>query len=287
MVSWHELHIQSNLPIVVLFILLISFVIIGFLEYRKLSHRIDELTNQLNTIKTNNSSEYLNKKKELNNKETVHNEIDKDTPSHIDNEIENEENNLINQDLNSQDPIVRMDVENLMKNAPSITGMVLGGGPIMSMAMPMQMPDIVQEEMVYEEDIKNNSINNDDVQNDIYSEIDEEEKKELDIEDITDIKNKLELKDDIQKEETNSDSDSATIVDSDSDSYSDTCSEVTNSSNSSNREITQPVKDKKGDIEINRSLSIKELKVICQELNISTSGNKQQLIKRINNKKNN
>ena len=284
MVSWHELHIQSNLPIVILFILLISFAIIGFLEYRKLSHRIDELTNRINK-----KPEILNQKKEvLNKKETVHNE---DIPLHVDKKDYNNEDSLINHDLKGQESIVGMDVEGLMRNAPNITGMVLGGGPIMSMNIPMQMPDIIQEGMLYEEDIKNNNINNDDVQNDIYSDVDEEEKekKELDIEDITDLKNKLELTDDNQKEETNSDSDSVSNVDSESDSYSDTCSEITNSSNSSNREITQPVKekDKKGEIEINRSLSIKELKVICQELNISTSGNKEQLIKRINNKKNN
>ena len=38
-------------------------------------------------------------------------------------------------------------------------------------------------------------------------------------------------------------------------------------------------------IEVDRSLSIKELRKICQEIGVTSSGNKEQLIQRINSKK--
>ena len=40
--TWQELHIQSNLPLIVLTISLICIVIIGFLEFKKVSLRLDE-----------------------------------------------------------------------------------------------------------------------------------------------------------------------------------------------------------------------------------------------------
>ena len=50
MVAWQELHIQSNLPLIVLAISFICVVIIGFLEFKKISIKIEELSEQIKLI---------------------------------------------------------------------------------------------------------------------------------------------------------------------------------------------------------------------------------------------
>ena len=57
MVAWQELHIQSNLPLIVLAISFICAVIIGFLEFKKLTIKIEELSEQMKLIKNTNRGE--------------------------------------------------------------------------------------------------------------------------------------------------------------------------------------------------------------------------------------
>lgn len=52
MVAWQELHIQSNLPLIVLAVSFICIVIIGFLEFKKVSIRMDELSEQIKLLRT-------------------------------------------------------------------------------------------------------------------------------------------------------------------------------------------------------------------------------------------
>ena len=47
---WKELHIQSNLPLIIMSVSFICIVIIGFLEYRKISIRIDKLVEKVNQL---------------------------------------------------------------------------------------------------------------------------------------------------------------------------------------------------------------------------------------------
>ena len=54
MVAWQELHIQSNLPLIVLAISFICVVIIGFLEFKKITIKIEELSEQIKLIKNTN-----------------------------------------------------------------------------------------------------------------------------------------------------------------------------------------------------------------------------------------
>ena len=63
MVAWQELHIQSNLPLIVLAISFICTVIIGFLEFKKLTIKIEELSEQMKLIK--NMLMLTNQAKEL------------------------------------------------------------------------------------------------------------------------------------------------------------------------------------------------------------------------------
>ena len=68
--TWQELHIQSNLPLIVLTISLICIVIIGFLEFKKVSLRLDELTHELNSLKSDKSKGSI-KNKNKNTKDNV------------------------------------------------------------------------------------------------------------------------------------------------------------------------------------------------------------------------
>ena len=52
MVAWQELHIQSNIPLIVLAISLLCLAIIGFLEFKKISNRINEITIEMNQLKS-------------------------------------------------------------------------------------------------------------------------------------------------------------------------------------------------------------------------------------------
>ena len=64
MVSWNELYIQSNLPIIIIFILVICIAIIGYLEYRKVSLQIDELTKKIEKLSNSDNIKNSNSRDE-------------------------------------------------------------------------------------------------------------------------------------------------------------------------------------------------------------------------------
>ena len=49
--GWQELHIQSNIPLIVLALSVICVVVIGFLELKKMTHKINELTIEVQNMK--------------------------------------------------------------------------------------------------------------------------------------------------------------------------------------------------------------------------------------------
>ena len=51
MVDWKELHIQSNLPIIILTILVICAIVLGYLEFKKVHNMIDTIHNRLDSLK--------------------------------------------------------------------------------------------------------------------------------------------------------------------------------------------------------------------------------------------
>ena len=65
MVEWQELHIQSNLPLIVLAISFICVVIIGFLEFKKVSLRLDELSSQILNIQGDTTKKVKGNKEQL------------------------------------------------------------------------------------------------------------------------------------------------------------------------------------------------------------------------------
>ena len=51
MVKLGELRIESNIPLIVLTLSVICIVVIGFLEVKKITHRINELTTEVQNVK--------------------------------------------------------------------------------------------------------------------------------------------------------------------------------------------------------------------------------------------
>ena len=60
-----ELHIQSNLPIIILTILVICAIVLGYLEFKKVHNMIDTINNRLDSLK-NIKYESPKKEKEKN-----------------------------------------------------------------------------------------------------------------------------------------------------------------------------------------------------------------------------
>jgi len=157
---------------------------------------------------------------------------------------------------------------------PGITSMIIQGGPSM-----MQMgnnDDISEGARIYDEEV-------------------EENKLDITEDDVDKYSDHSSNKSDNQE----SMSDSASDIGSDSDSFTDeeksSCSEEEGEEGKTEvKEIKiegiqgkgNVVEIEENDDKIDRSLSIKELKNICQKMKLSTSGNKEQLINRIKNKKN-
>ena len=74
-----ELHIQSNLPLIILSVSFICIVIIGFLEFKKVSVRLNNLTEKIKTLENpNNEKDEKNRTDEKENTIEEFNEHTKD-----------------------------------------------------------------------------------------------------------------------------------------------------------------------------------------------------------------
>ena len=271
MVDWKELHIQSNLPLIVLAVSFICVVIIGFLEFKKLSIKIEDLSGQINSLKvkgTNVIEEEKGKveKKEKKIEEKVEKKEEKveenNTKKEENNEMINEMNHEMNNEMNNEmippshpmDGAIIMEggipMEGMMMGMPNIASMIIQGGPPM---MPMGGPPM------YEEDIDGGKLDIQEEKEDNLSEVDEDE-----------VDNLSDSECSISGSESDIGSESELETDDESDVEVGKIELIKGSGK---------VEDIK---EVDKTSSIKELKDICQKLGISSSGNKESLIKRIN-----
>ena len=269
-----ELHIQSNLPLIVLVISFICVVVIGFLEFKKVSLRLDELTTKLNSLSLQPP---VNTIQEKDLTEPIKNDDKKKGDKKKDEESPSP----------SKKPKMSLDgdsimMENIMPgDAEILIGMPQPGMPppgmppgLASMIIggPMMPMGEIHVQNIYEEDIVGGGV---DIQEEKISEIDEDNLSEVG----------GELEEDIEKEDIeDKKSEYEDSSEEESDEGSDEESEEESDEESSDEEVigkgkVEEIKD------VDRSSSIRELKEICQKLGLSTSGNKETLIKRINSKK--
>ena len=157
MVAWQELHIQSNLPLIVLAISFICVVIIGFLEFKKISIKIEELSEQIKLIQNVKEAQKKFTKEDttINKDEKKEVQKKKVEPRDVQREVQQREV----QQREVQHPMegaILMEggvppVETMMMGMgmPNIASMILQGGPHMMPREEMPGPSI------YEEDIEN------------------------------------------------------------------------------------------------------------------------------------
>jgi hypothetical protein len=283
MASFQELYIQSNIPLIIITISLICISIIGFLEFKKQSNKMNQLSNEIDQLKISrvvperkiDNSKQVKKSEKPKEKNKVNMEKDilpeKDI---LETDILPEElSQMMGIQMGGMGGMVPPSGDMIFEMPPvmgsgGIANMIIGG-PIMSMGG-------ANVEHMFE--TQNNDLEN---END-FEEIDNEDNEgiediiEEDIE--NDISNKLENEDNEFSESEN---------ESDFSESSEECSSDDSviSEEDTNIELVQGAGKVEEIKEIDRSLSIKELKEICQKLGLSSSGNKETLIKRINNKK--
>lgn len=281
-----ELQIQSNLPLIILTILVICIVVIGYLELKKVHNSIDTLNNRIDSLKKNETKinikdnslkQPIQSNMNLNDKEiNIYSDIPSEqfdsnsdklnTPEELNTQEElntsSGELDNMSSEMNGVPP--GFPIETMMASMP-FGNIVLQGGPILPMGFEAKNMD--DTDMTFEEeDIDNNQ------------EINEQQLTEENIQEINEINNLVEEINQNDKESniselSNSDEEDSSEEDSsdeeDSDKDSDKESEV-------NKNINfNPV------IQIDESLSVKQLKIICEDMNIPQSGNKSQLIQRI------
>jgi hypothetical protein len=324
MVKLGELRIESNIPLIVLALSVICVVVIGFLELKKITNRINELTIEVQNVKKNKiinekNDEDLKEKQVL--KENTENLPPKSLLTEENLKLQNiHENNIQGQKIKEQmkEKVKRQQVEEelianeQMMAVPSPEEMIIGGlgfphmmgqGGIASVILgggPMMQMGEFQVQNMYEEDINPQEESNENQFEEINDDkSDEEDDLEEAFTDKEDDKSEMDekvVKNDniiintpiIKKEESinegnESDDDGSSIECSESDDYSDT--ETGSETDEETIELVQG-KGKVEEIkEVDNSLSIKELKEICQKMGLSSSGNKETLIKRINSKK--
>lgn len=264
-----ELYIQSNIPIIVLAISIICILVIGFLEVKKLNTRIDHLNTEVENLRSTKSGSTTvlsveeEKEKEIMDDETDSVEED-DSIVEDDSVVEEKKESFKNKKEDERE----VSLEEAIMGHPMMGGeeviIGIGGPPGMPGGMPPGMfpfPGMggILGGMVFEESIP-------------QQEMEQERKNEIvELEEDDDSDNESEKKETIVEID-----DGESSVD---DGSSDESSEESESG-SDNEDIEEVISNKEK-IATNE-MSIKQLKEMCISLDLSMSGNKSQLVKRIN-----
>ena len=267
-----ELQIQSNLPLIILTILVICIVVIGYLELKKVHNSIDTLNNRFDTLKKNETPKIDMKNIPLKGNTLPSKNIQPQEGNNLNQGIEtispNIDNHLPEIDPSSQEndiepgmdgipPGIRMNpIESMMAGMP-FGNIVLQGGPILPMGFEAKNMD--DSGMTFEEeDIDDNQ------------EINEQELTEENIQEIQEMNNLIEENNTLESDSNISELSNSDQEDSDQEDNESHENEPVNKNINFN-----PV------IQINESLSVRQLKNICEDMNLPQSGNKSQLIQRI------
>jgi len=271
-----ELHIQSNLPIIILTVLVICAIVLGYLEFKKVNNMIDLINNRLDGLKNI-------KPEAKQGKPQVSDDLSK-IP------LESPQESTKNNDMKNtnEKQIEKMPPKNFDPLSAVMGGLPFGGfmlqtgGPMMPMGFEAKdMKDIT--EIGLDEDMN------------------DEEKDEIDVMEVEDIDVEKEIYglENDDNDDNISESSQSYSDDSDDSDENDSDDEVIelisgegkveeidvekdNSENSEEEQSEEEQSEEEEDkVVIDDSLSVKQLKTICEEMNISQSGNKSQLIKRI------
>lgn len=270
-----ELHIQSNLPIIILTVLVICAIVLGYLEFKKVNNMIDLINNRLDGLKNIKPEEKQGKPQVSDNVSKIPLESPQESTKNNDMKNTNEKQ-IEKMPHKNIDPLSAV-----MGGLPFGGFMLQTGGPMMPMGFEAKdMKDIT--EIGLDEDIN------------------DEEKDEIDVMEVEDIDVEKEIfgLENDDNDDNISESSQSYSDDSDDSDENDSDDEVIelisgqgkveeidvekdNSDNSEEEQSEEEQVEEEDKVVIDDSLSVKQLKTICEEMNISQSGNKSQLIKRI------
>lgn len=278
-----ELQIQSNLPLIILTILVICIVVIGYLELKKIHNSIDTLNNRIDTLKktelSNINIDDLPIQEKIippNNLQPDNIELNQEMNIQLDQEIDNtipsQEKEEEVQQNNDEIPPEMMNamppgfpVESMMAGLPF--GNIVLGGPILPMGF--EAKDMNDSGMTFEEeDIDDNN-----------DEIVQQELNEENIQEIEEMNNLIEENENSESE--NSNISELSDSDEEEDSDEEDSDEEDNQSQNQQPETVNKTINFNPVVQIDETLSVKQLKTICENMNLPQSGNKSQLIQRI------
>lgn len=304
MPSFQELYIQSNIPLIIIVVSIICICIIGFLEFKKQSNMISNLSTELNALKNKGgvtsedkgNNDVKRKNDNIHSKDKIKEEKMQHVPEQVDlvEKMLNSEGQ-VNQDgmpdikQMFEEGLTEEQFKNMGQGVEMMTGgipPIIGSGGIASMIIggPMMAMGEMQQLGLFEGQMGQPSF-------DELEEINSEKEIENIDEEIENYEGPTsdEINEDNNFEELDEEKNINITEESESESESGTESESDGYSESSDDGSIKEMVEGKGVVEdvkeIDRNLSIKELKEICQKIGVSISGNKETLIKRINSKK--
>ena len=305
-----ELQIQSNLPLIILTILVICIVVIGYLELKKVHNSIDTLNNRFDTLKKNETPKIDMKNIPLKGNTLPSKNIQPQEGNNLNQGIEtispNIDNHLPEIDPSSQEndiepgmdgippgmdgippgmdgippgmdgippgmdgtpPGIRMNpIDSMMAGMP-FGNIVLQGGPILPMGFEAKNMDD-SGMTLEEEDIDDNQ------------EINEQELTEENIQEIQEMNNLIEENNTLESDSNISELSNSDQEDSDQEDSDQEDSDQEDNESHENAPVNKNINFNPV-IQINESLSERQLKNICEDMNLPQSGNKSQLIQRI------
>jgi len=273
-----QMKLETNLPVIFLTLLVISIVVLGYLELKKLWQRIKQLEFLNKEKKTENKSQKVEKVEGMNNvvndivshEGQTTNEVVPENTSRIEEwQINNEKENIINT-LNRKEEYIE-EIDN--DEEQPVTFFHEGGAvyvqpPNMykTMINENEFTDDIIEKIRNDEEINFENTN----EEEMFNKLNENSEDEIDSDGEGDGEGEGEGEGDGDGEIINQDED---LSNSEKNSESD---EEINL-----KEINEEDDFSKSKITVDESYSVNDLKAICKNLGLQLSGNKSTLIKRI------
>lgn len=277
-----EFQIQSNIPVLILTIALIVITVLGFLEFKKLSNRIDSIMSNIESIKGNsedesNTDDNKDDEMKLSNiysmePDEIRENIQDQPPENIINQDKYEEN-YEEQNLGRNDNKVREYIESSQPKEWATKSLIIAQSIKADDFTISKGNDNKIEELNSDSD--DGSYSDSDSESDTES--DEGDKKyssESDDDSEEDNKEEEVLKNDMIN--------ISEMLNTSKDDPVDNVDEMnTVQMLLSGVEGEELEKELKENVEVNENMSVNELKQICKDKGLSVSGNKGKLISRI------
>lgn len=279
-----EFQIQSNIPVLILTIALIVITVLGFLEFKKLSNRIDSIMSNIESIKGNSEDE--SNADDNNDDEMKLSNIYSMQPGEIRENIQNQPpENIINEDKYEEN----YEEQNLSKNENKVREYIESSQPKEWGTKSLIIAQSIKADDFTISKGNDNKIEelNSDSDEDSYSESDSESETGSDEDDKKYSSDSDDESDEDNKEKVLK-NDMINISEMLNTSKDDQVDEIDTVqmllSGVQGEELEKELKEEKdviSNVEINENMSVNELKQICKDKGLSVSGNKGKLISRI------